>query len=272
MNKNPRTFWQQIVDRFICFCRWFQFAIQDRIYLWYARHTWHPKPNPLISIIIPTRNRWRTLFERALPSIYQQSYKNIEIIIVDDGSTENAVPFTLWDFNKDKRIKWFYLDKKFHYPKNAWCRWCVGPVRALNFAYTRVKGDYILRMDDDDELLPNALIDLLCTAIALDIEFLSAGHITGNRKVPPYTIRNRAIGGIQTTLMRSYLKYFKYNPDCWRKKRNSMNDIDIIDRMIKAGVESVYLRKIVCKILPRSNQTEIGWKAQKNEYDTPEKI
>ena len=45
--------------------------------------------NPLVSVIIPTYNSSRTL-EKCLESIKNQTYKNIEIIVVDNNSTDNT--------------------------------------------------------------------------------------------------------------------------------------------------------------------------------------
>ena len=46
--------------------------------------------NPLISILLPTFNRSKILKERAVKSVLSQSYKNYELIIIDDGSTDDT--------------------------------------------------------------------------------------------------------------------------------------------------------------------------------------
>lgn len=45
--------------------------------------------NPLVSVIIPTQNSFKTL-EKCLKSVKNQSYKNVEIIVVDNNSTDNT--------------------------------------------------------------------------------------------------------------------------------------------------------------------------------------
>jgi len=85
--------------------------------------------NPLVSVIIPTKNSSRTL-ERCLESIKKQSYKNIELIIVDNNSTDNT-----------KEIAKKYTDKVFN----------LGPERSTqrNFGAKQAKGEYLLIHDSD---------------------------------------------------------------------------------------------------------------------------
>lgn len=240
------------------------YRASDPIQLYFARRNWQPKDNPLVSIIIPTRDRWELLLARALKSVQKQTYMNWELIIIDDGSKRRG-----WDFGgaNFSAIRTFRIEKDFHYPKIAWARWCAGPVRALNCGLTKVRGDYIFRMDDDDELFPDALELLVRAMQNTSVEYLSAQHLSDGNWVTPYVIRSRAVGGIQTTLMRSYLKCFRYNPDCWRKRWNCMNELDLQDRMIRAGVRTWYAPLIrVCKIDPRPGQDTVGWKAQLKEY------
>ena len=58
--------------------------------------------NPLVSVIIPTYNREATI-KRAINSVLGQTYKEVELIIVDDGSTDNTVEII--HSYRDKRIK-----------------------------------------------------------------------------------------------------------------------------------------------------------------------
>jgi len=88
--------------------------------------------NLLVSIIIPTKNSSRTL-ESCLKSIKEQSYKNIETIVIDNSSNDNT-----------KDISRKYTDKVFNY----------SPERSAqrNFGVKNSKGEYLLIIDSDMEL------------------------------------------------------------------------------------------------------------------------
>ncbi|MBQ7303410.1 MAG: glycosyltransferase [Alphaproteobacteria bacterium] len=100
--------------------------------------------NPLVSIILITYNR-ADLIENAINSILAQTYKNWELIIVNDGSGDNTSKIIKEYAAKDKRIKIFENDKnkKIVYSRN----------RGLSNA----KGKYIAWIDDDDKAYANKI-------------------------------------------------------------------------------------------------------------------
>jgi glycosyltransferase involved in cell wall biosynthesis len=98
----------------------------------------------LVSIIIPTYNRFEVLLPRALQSVLQQTYKNIEIIITDDNSSKDKAKQNKYiNSLKDPRIK--YIQN----PKNQ------GFVQNLNVGLSHAKGKYLSILFDDDYLHPN---------------------------------------------------------------------------------------------------------------------
>lgn len=102
-----------------------------------------PEPEAgLVSIVLPTYNRARTL-ERAVNSVLQQSYKNFELIIVDDGSTDGT--HELIAGLSDPRIRFAPLDRN------------QGVSHARNVGLRLAKGDYIAFQDSDDEWLAGKL-------------------------------------------------------------------------------------------------------------------
>ena len=94
---------------------------------------------PLISVMMPTYNNAKYIGQ-AIDSIYAQNYGNIEIIIVDDGSTDNTKEVV----QQYKDIKYFYIEHK-------------GIPFARNVALENAKGEYIAFLDSDDYWLPNKL-------------------------------------------------------------------------------------------------------------------
>jgi glycosyltransferase involved in cell wall biosynthesis len=93
--------------------------------------------DPLVSIIIPTYNCAPYIHE-AIESVLAQTYKNNEIIVVDDGSTDNT----------QEIIRPFL--KKILYIKQE----NSGPSAARNVGIKKSKGDYIAFLDADDHYLP----------------------------------------------------------------------------------------------------------------------
>jgi len=83
-----------------------------------------------------------------LDSVLNQSYKNWECLIIDDGSTDKSQEFANSYCNIDKRFKYFYQNNS-------------GPSIARNFGIAKSQGNYIQFLDSDDVTLPNMLQLLL---------------------------------------------------------------------------------------------------------------
>ena len=98
--------------------------------------------NDLVSIIMPSYNTSRYI-EDTINSVRQQSYKNWELIIVDDCSTDNTDEVVA-KYN-DNRIKYFKNDKN------------SGAAVSRNKALREAKGRWIAFLDSDDLWLPEKL-------------------------------------------------------------------------------------------------------------------
>lgn len=95
----------------------------------------------LISVIIPLYNKESSIAQ-TLQSVFSQDYSDFEIVVVDDGSTDNSVEIV--EAMNDPRIR---LIKQ----ENG------GPSKARNTGVKNAKGEWIVFLDADDEMLPNAL-------------------------------------------------------------------------------------------------------------------
>lgn len=105
--------------------------------------------DPLISIITPTYNR-ADLLPETIESILSQTYKNIEYIIVDDGSTDNTSEIVKPYLN-DKRVKYFYHDN-------------MGESKTTNRGYSLASGELTIVINSDDPLLEKDYLEKVVTA------------------------------------------------------------------------------------------------------------
>lgn len=108
--------------------------------------------SPLISVIIPMYNAEKYI-ERCINSIIQQTYKNIEIIIIDDGSQDNSKQIVYQLINK-----YHTYTIKYYWQKNK------GVSAARNYGLQQVSGAYLTFVDADDWIAPemyNSMLQLL---------------------------------------------------------------------------------------------------------------
>ena len=104
------------------------------------------KKKPLVTSIITTYKREVKVVERALLSIINQTYKNIEIIIVNDCPSEvklaNDLKEMIAKYQSSNNIKYIVVEKN------------GGACKARNIGIENATGEYIAFLDDDDEWLP----------------------------------------------------------------------------------------------------------------------
>jgi glycosyltransferase involved in cell wall biosynthesis len=95
------------------------------------------------SVIVPVYNRADLMVE-TIDSILQQTYRNFEIIIVDDGSTDNTQQVIQEAYGTNERVKYFHKENEER-----------GVAR--NFGMKQAKGDYAVIFDSDDWMHPDHL-------------------------------------------------------------------------------------------------------------------
>lgn len=109
----------------------------------------------MISIIIPTYNRQDNL-ARALRSVLAQTYKDFEVLVIDDGSTDQTENIVKDLAAKDNRIKYCRIENSGG-PPDGEPRPSGGPAKPRNTGIEKARGEFIAFLDSDDEWLPEKL-------------------------------------------------------------------------------------------------------------------
>lgn len=129
------------------------------------------KNTPLISVIVPVYNTAKYL-SACLDSVIHQTYQNLEIILINDGSTDNSSSIIQDYVKKDSRIK--VINQKNQ-----------GLSGARNQGLKKATGDYVTFVDSDDKIAPTMLANLISALQKThsDIAVCSFQEIYPNGKV-----------------------------------------------------------------------------------------
>lgn len=94
-----------------------------------------------ISVIMPTYNR-ANIIEKSIQSILNQTYKDFELLILDDGSTDHTKE-VIKKYLSDSRVKYYYHENQ-------------GEAETVNYGWSLAKGEYFTQVNSDDTLTPNS--------------------------------------------------------------------------------------------------------------------
>lgn len=100
--------------------------------------------HPLVSVLIPVYNGTEFLDE-AIQSVLKSTYKNLEIILVDDGSSDQSRQKCQTYAHQYEHVSFYGFKKN------------QGMTRCLNFGVRKAKGKYIARINQDDIMMPQRL-------------------------------------------------------------------------------------------------------------------
>jgi glycosyltransferase involved in cell wall biosynthesis len=154
---------------------------------------------PLVSIIVATYKRMGAL-EKAIESINTQSYKNCEIIIVDDNCDEKyseKVKKVIDNIESDFHLNYIKNDEN------------MGSAETRNVGIRAAKGEYVTFLDDDDLYLNNKILNQLNFMVLKDLDY-SVTDLTlysENNNLIEYRDRNY----IKSTKPEDLLKYHLMN-------------------------------------------------------------
>ncbi len=132
--------------------------------------------NNYVSILIPCFNGSKFI-NKCVQSCVDQTFKNIEIIIVNDGSTDNSENIIKEWIKKDSRIKYFNQENK-------------GLAEARNVLISKVKTEFFFFLDCDDWIEKNAIEIYLAHSLNKDM-VINSSFISNGKKTKVYYITNK---------------------------------------------------------------------------------
>lgn len=159
--------------------------------------------NPfLISIIMPTYKREKMITE-AVDSVLKQTYKNFEIIIVDDCSPDNTEKFINETYGENEKVKYYKNQRN------------SGAGVSRKNGYLKSNGKFLIFMDDDDYLTDNEFFEKAINVFnnsKEELSFVAANSFikyenTGEVETKPLNVRGlvenkQYLKGFQTTYMK----------------------------------------------------------------------
>ena len=116
-----------------------------------------------VSIIIPVYNR-QNLIEECIRSVQRQTMGDLEILCVDDGSTDNSCDIIRWLSGNDNRIRLVKSEHK-------------GPGNARNIGISYAQGKYVCFLDSDDYYYEEDSLDCLFNTCEKEGVYACCGHI-----------------------------------------------------------------------------------------------
>lgn len=186
---------------------------------------------PLVSVIIPTYNSVKSL-SRAIGSVLGQTHQNLELIIVDDASTDGTLDLIREHAEQDKRITYFVLGKN-----------SGGPVAPTNKGLEVARGEFIAFLDHDDEWMPKKLEQQLALlhsspvevgAVVCDAErVLDTDAVLAPYLFPDFPIRENAL---QAVLFADF--FFTFSGLCMR--REVLQNVGNLDGRFVLGADHDY--------------------------------
>lgn len=213
--------------------------------------------NDLISVVMSVFNAQDSLDE-SISSILNQDYSNIELLLLDDSSTDESYQIMHNFKNLDHRVK--------IYKNNI----NLGLTRSLNFLISKSSGKFIARQDADDISLPKRFSKQLNVMQNKNIQICTSRAFIKNtdKKIPGVSdylptklvikYKNPFIHGtlmIKKSLMESY--------KCYDEKFQFAQDYELFYRMLKNGEKIIKLKEPLYILNMEDNISTINLEQQK---------
>lgn len=192
-----------------------------------------------VSVIIPTYKRSEFL-TRAIDSVLNQTYENIEVVVVDDNGIES-------EFRKstEEKMEIYKNNSKVVYIKN---NVNLGGALSRNEGIKKASGDYITFLDDDDIYLPNKIKNQLSFMVEhnLDMSFTNVRVHNTNDKLIDFREHSYVKSWSNDELLKQHLMHHLTPTATYMYKKSALENIGGFDQS-KVGQEFRLMLKSIEK-------------------------
>ncbi len=211
---------------------------------------------PLVTVIIPVYNVEKYI-KKCIDSVITQTYKTLEIILIDDGSLDDCGKICDSYTKIDSRIKVIHKINE-------------GQAVARNVGLDIAKGDYIFFVDSDDYILPNAIYEMLKAIIKNKADLVICGvindHVFAKKECPKlnkakvYNKEELIISFLTEPYIRGTLCNKLYKSSLFTTRRFSpiraREDVELLYKLYGDCNKAVYIPKSLYVQLIRPGSTE----------------
>jgi glycosyltransferase involved in cell wall biosynthesis len=186
-----------------------------------------------ISVVIAMFNSISTI-DRAVQSVLNQSYKKVDIIIVDDGSVDDSFSYVKKMYDKNDSIKIFRLSEN------------KGAAYAKTFGVSKVNTEYFIFLDSDDEFSSINAIKIIMSKIAEEPDLICADSVNLIYSNDRGIVRKyQRVLNAYDHLMRFPFNYIGTNPFVFKKKY--FLEVGGFDEELKWGDGLAHIRRYLKK-------------------------
>lgn len=184
----------------------------------------------MVTILIPVYNTSAYL-KQCLDSIVHQTYKDLQVVVVDDGSTDDS-----WEICRQYAAQYSYVEV--YHQENA------GVAAARNNLLSHVKGEYLLFVDSDDWVEPDTVEYLYTVAHDHGAEVVACGMVKNNESVASNACHVETWN--QESAVREFLRHVKFNGSLWNKLiRSDAVKEARFDRSISYGEDALFVWQVL---------------------------
>jgi glycosyltransferase involved in cell wall biosynthesis len=218
---------------------------------------------PLVSILMPIYN-YGNRINQTLNSVFNQDYTNYEIILVDDGSTDEFVKMKLKQLETVDRVKVVYKENG-------------GPSSARNEAFKHSKGEFILPLDSDDMVMDGYIktcVNILSTNKNISPVYCDTHHVgqmQGVEQRPEWSKERLVQGPFIVNCSMFHRESFE-KVGGYDEELNGWEDYDMWLRMMKEGYVGKRIPKPLFIYFHHENDGTVSTNANKNSQELYLKI